>query len=589
MRFYRPVRFFPVFLFFTVSIVSASPKLRLANTVVGPVPVAIGANGAAQVIEAFNAGDGSLAPVLSASVPWIAPTVGAQRACATRTGLCLPLQIGLQTASLAAGMYTGTVTVNDPNAVDAPQTITVTVLIGGGVPDRLTLYVPPNGSSDAVVITGSPVTPRATTQDGGRWLFVSQDGTGSFRFTYPYRIRATDLPGMAEGTYNGSIALTGSTFAPDNKTVAVTMRVTSQPIAQINIPQTDKSNIQLRVAQNAPKQTVNIGVTNAGQSGLIVTGATSTTSSGGSNWLTVGPIAAGPSVPVTIDPTALAPGTYQGTISVASNAINGPLSVPVALEVVAPSGPLAKFQGVVDNATFAAGDAVAAGDIVAIFGEQFSSGAPATGTELPLVTTLGGVRVLVNNQPAPLYYTSFGQVNFQIPYETPAGSAEVRVERDGQRGNAVSVEVAPRAPRLLRLNVGDYGIIVNQDGTFPIPAAAASGAGLSGHPAQPGDALTIYAIGLGRTSPAVATGAAAPPLEPLARVDPTAVVTFNGGFSGTPTMTTPFFAGLTPGFVGLYQINVVIPADVTTGDRVPIQISVDGVQSNVVQVAIAAP
>lgn len=584
MRFYPSTRFLSVFLFFSVLILGASPKLRLTNTAVGPVSIAVGANGATQVVEAFNAGDGTLAPVLSALVPWIAPTVGAQRACTMRAGSCIPLQIGFQTASLTAGMYTGTVTVNDPNAVDAPQTITVTVQIGGGVPDKLTLYVPPNGSSDTTIVTNSAAIPRVTTQDGGKWLFIALEGTGSFRFTYPFRIRAIDLPGMAEGAYNGSIMMTGSTFAPDNKTIAVTMQVTSQPIARVS-----PENIRLRLAPNAPKQTINAGVTNIGQGGLVVTGATGTTSSGGNSWLAVGPVGAGPVVPVTIDQTGLAPGIYQGTISIASNAVNGPVTVPVELQVIAASAPVAAFQGVVDNATFSAGDAVAAGDIVAVFGDQFSSGAPATGTQLPLVTTLGGVRVLVNNQPAPLYYTSFGQVNFQIPYETPPGSAEVRVERDGQLGNAVSVDVASRAPRLLRLNIGEYGIIVNQDGTFPIPAATASAAGLNGHPAQPGDALTIYAIGLGPVSPAVMTGAAAPSVEPFARVDPTPAVTFNGGFSGFPVVTTPFFAGLTPGFVGLYQINVVIPPEVPSSDHTPIQISVENVQSNVVQIAVAAP
>ena len=50
---------------------------------------------------------------------------------AGRAGACIPIQVGFQTSALARGSYTGTITVSDPNAVDAPQTIVVTVAVGG--------------------------------------------------------------------------------------------------------------------------------------------------------------------------------------------------------------------------------------------------------------------------------------------------------------------------------------------------------------------------------------------------------------------------------------------------------------------------
>ena len=77
--------------------------------------------------------------------------------------------------------------------------------------------------------------------------------------------------------------------------------------------------------------------------------------------------------------------------------------------------------------------------------------------------------MLVNDKPAPVYFASPNQINFQIPYDTAAGDATVRVEKGGQRGNAVSMHIGRSVPRLLRLNIADYGIVVNGDGSFPIP------------------------------------------------------------------------------------------------------------------------
>ena len=556
-------------------VLSAAPQLRLATTTVGPVDVAQGANGPAQVVEAYNNGDGSLNLSVVSSAAWAAPSVGAARACSTQPGTCLPIQIALSTSSLARGMHTAIVTVRDPNAVDAPQTVTVTVQVGGGVPDRIQLYAPPNGSSDeARFSTNSMVSLSVSTQSGGQWLSVSLEGAGSFRFVMPWVVRAGHQPGMAEGTYNGSIAVSNSNFTADNKTVPVTLTVTSRPIATAA-----PERLRLRLAQNAPRQVANIVVGNRGLGSLSISGVTAATTSGG-NWLSAERIAGYDIAQASITAGSLAAGVYQGAVTIATNAANGNLTVPVELEVVAPGEPWAYFQGAVNNATFEGGEAVAQGGLVALYGEQFASGGPATPSGLPLPTALGGVQVLLNDQPVPLFYTSYGQINFQVPYGAQPGMARVRVVRDGTRGNQISMEITPRAPRLLRLGIGDYGIVVNQDGTFPIRPTP----GVPSRPAKEGEALVIYAIGLGPTSPAAGTGQAAP-ASPLAQV-PDTIVLFGSSGITTGVSAAPLFAGLTPNFVGLYQINVVVPEDPPRGERVPIRIVSGGAPSNSVEIAI---
>src|SRR5258708_38668423 len=175
----------------------AAPKLRLSASTVGPVSIAVGSNGTAQVVEAFNAGDGALALQATSSVSWMTATIGAQRGCTTRAGNCLPVNIALPTASLAKGIFTGIVTLSDPNALDAPQTISVTVQIGGGVPDSATLYLSPNASSASVAFSSSnQLSGTAATQSGGNWLSLSMESAGSFHQTIPFPLLARYQDGM---------------------------------------------------------------------------------------------------------------------------------------------------------------------------------------------------------------------------------------------------------------------------------------------------------------------------------------------------------------------------------------------------------
>ncbi len=534
-------------------------KLRLDTTAIGPISVGVGANGNTQTVNASNAGDGALNLSVTSSASWLTANTLSLRPCGL-LGMCIPINVAINTSALAKGTYTGILTVSDPNAVDAPQTITVTVNVGGGVPDAITFYVPANGTPVSQTFSaGGRVTPTVNQPAGGPALALALPGGGSFASTFSYTLTATAPTGTAERAYNGSLVVAGSPVSNENKTVPVTVNVTSQPIA---IASTDR--LSFRIPSNAAKQVQYVFVSNPGSGTLTISGATPTVTGGGT-WLTAAP---GPGyVGITADPTGLQAGNYQGTVAIASNAANATVTIPVSLDVIAPNAPFVRAGAVVNNATFA-GDTLAQGDFPALFGEQLTTGPPLVSSNAPYPTTLGGATVFINDQPVPLYYVSANQINFLIPYEAAVGDATLRVDRDGQRGNTVSIKIAKSSPKLL-LAANTAGQVVS---------GAIAGAV---QPVHAGDVLVLYGFGFGATTPAVPSNSATP-ASPLSQVPGTNTVFFGaGGLFSKPVSTPPQFIGLSPTFISaFYQINVQVPANAPKGTAVPVYIQGDAGTTN---------
>lgn len=540
---------------------SAAPKLRLTSTTVGPISVAQGGNAVSRSIDAYNAGDGALNLQYSSSAPWVSASTGGARPCTDREGSCLPINFNFNTSGLGAGTQTAMVTVSDPNALDAPQTVAVTVQVGGGVPSSVRLYVPPDGrTAEATFSTNSNLSANATTQSGGPWLSLALEGTGSFRFVYPYRIRARHLDGMPEGAYIGQIATSGSGIGTENRSIGVTLQVTSQPIAQA------PSEVVIRAAEGSAAQRSSIALGNAGLGTLLLSGVTTATTSGG-EWLTAELAENAPVVNLAAKVEGLGAGTYNGTASIQSNAAQGTIQVPVRLEVV-PAGPPLSFYNTVRNTADFEPD-LAPGSLAIIRGEQFTLGEAQQPQDSPVPTEVSGTRVLVNDVAAPIFSLNSNQIAFQVPYEVSAGEAAILVERDGNRGNSVSALIQPRAPRIVRTGVGEAGMVQLADGSLATPE----------NPAHLGDTVTIFVVGLGGTDVAVTSGALSPAEEPLPRVNPAPQVIFGSPFTGT-TVADPVYAGLAPNLVGVYHVSVVIPFEVPAGDLFVLLQTAEGYQSN---------
>ncbi len=560
------------FLLAFVTGMSAAPQLVLGTASIGPIQIFPGSNGTLQTVQAQNAGTGSLNLSAAVSAPWLAATVGAAQACPSGGGTCNPIAIALNTSALAAGTYTGYVSLTDPNAIDSPQQISVTVDVAG-IPNSVTFYVTPaGGPTPAVaqrVYTSGAVTGKATTQSGGNWLSLVSGAP----FFNGYAVQVAAQAGQATGSYTGSIALSGAS----TQTINVTLNVTSSPIVQL---------VTTPVTLSGPgsNASATVSLTNIGEGTLNVTGATASSTSG--NFLSAS-VASASSIAITATPGSLSPGYYTGSVTIASNAANNSqISVPVVYTAETQGTPVINSE-VVNIGNYAAGSA-APGEILTIFGDQLApagslnqnSGLP------PLATTLGTAQVLVNGVPAPLYFTSPSQVAFQLPYEAPVGQVStVQVVLNNTPGNLRPVNVVATAPIALiwpaSVIAGGYGIVTNTDYSLVLPSPVT---GYMTHPAKVGDTITIYCEGLGETSPPGVTGAAASSteLEEIQNV----TVTFGGAFSGNPVTAPALFAGLTPTAVGLYQVDVTIPAGTPSGPAVPLTINLSGASSNVANIAV---
>jgi len=171
--------------------------------------------------------------------------------------------------------------------------------------------------------------------------------------------------------------------------------------------------------------------------------------------------------------------------------------------------------------------------------------------------------------PGYVYFVSPGQVNAFVPWELAGqSSAQMKVSIDeGFFGNVVTIPLQSTAP-------GFFG------GNIAAARDANNNVITASNPAVPGQAIVLYCNGLGPVSNQPASGAPASSTQ-LSATTTMPVVTIGG------QTVTPIFSGLSPGSVGLYQVNVTVPASLSAGNQ-PITISIGG-QTSPAQTAGSSP
>ena len=194
------------------------------------------------------------------------------------------------------------------------------------------------------------------------------------------------------------------------------------------------------------------------------------------------------------------------------------------------------MSGVINAASF--NSQIAPGGLVSIFGTGFSSAST----------------VQVNGETAKVLAAFPFQINAQIPSDIAPGSATVAIASAQQ-----NITLNPVAPAIFSIGP-NQAAITNQDNTL----------NTGSNPASRGNEIVIYATGFAAVTPSGGLS--------VTSTSVTAVI-------GT-TETATAFAGLTPGFIGLYQANVVIPANLPPGLSLPLYLKQGTATSNTVLVAI---
>jgi uncharacterized protein (TIGR03437 family) len=222
--------------------------------------------------------------------------------------------------------------------------------------------------------------------------------------------------------------------------------------------------------------------------------------------------------------------------------------------------PIGPAKGLVHSASFQEG-AIAPGQILSLFGDGFgpAEGAGAVlGPDGVLLTTIGGVQVTFNDVPGPIFFTNRTQVNVQAPYELAgADFATIKVISGGVTRTTLVSAVVAATPAIYSLAGGKGQIVaLNQSGGLNGPTA----------PAKWGEVLVFFASGDGQLSPAGRTGV--PAAAPLAATAETVAVEIGG----RPARV--LYGGPAPGFVGLMQLNVLVPEEAEVGPAVPIVLRV---------------
>jgi minor extracellular serine protease Vpr len=234
--------------------------------------------------------------------------------------------------------------------------------------------------------------------------------------------------------------------------------------------------------------------------------------------------------------------------------------------------PALRSDGIVNAASGQVGRGLAPGSYISLFGASFTDQTRVFNTNyLPL--SLAGVSVGFDvpgqtnrSFPGTISFVSPGQINVQVPWEL-AGQSQVQLKvSNGLYSSArLTIPLNEVSPAFFEYTDPGSGrqLIAALDQNFQLVTGAA--------PVARGSVVQLYANGLGPVDNQPATGQVAPS-SPLATCRIAAQVTIGG------QNATVLFAGLAPGFVGLYQINATVPAEAPTGIQ-PVVITMNGVAS----------
>jgi len=496
------------------------------------------------VTATYTAGDSTTPAWLS-----LTPPTGAIPATLTTAVNTTSLPVGIATASVPIALSIGIfdrveVLVSIASATDRPSMLLTdgNALTGGmllvaqtgGNPVTRNFFVKSNnGATFSWTAIAS----------GGAWLSVSP-GTGSGTGTITVSANPASL---TPGVYQGQVAVASPDTVQAAQLIGVTLLVTpAHQVPAEAVQATGTTTAFLAALSPGGQFVANVSDPIALQAALMdslgnpITGAiVSVSINGASNPIILRdtgagiyesvwtPLAAG-DVALTFSSTSASDTDFRsGTVT--------SLGIPL---------PVLFRNAAVNAASFLAGTPLVAGSLGTVFGSN--------------LTPVSSLKI--NNIAAPMLYSGAGQINFQIPQELAGQtSAMIQVTVAGQVALLDGVALAPIGP-------GVFAIIHQSGALADINA-----------PATAGEVLSIYATGMGVVNNSPATGVAAVDASSTTIIQP--VVSIGG------QTAVVGYSGMAPGFIGLYQINVTVPAGVT-GSALAVGVSVGGIAANGVTIAV---
>ena len=514
-----------------------------------------------QTVRVLNTGDpGSLvnwqAEVITGN-EWLTITPTRSTSTNTQPGT-LTLGVSTNAAGLPVGQRWALVRLSDALSGDSPQYITAALDIAPSTaaaqPDLDGGFVNPGTLLNSFLqITPSPIrvftsssTPvnfqaSAQTDDGGTWLQVSPTSNSASTFSNGIVNVTVNPAGLSGGIHKGQINVSmGTSLRTKDVTLVIRPAIgcvsTKLAVALGNL------STNFDVIAGTPV-VISARVSDDCLNGIPNASVVATFSNGDPS-LTLAGDGISNTYVETWQPSSAA-SNMSVTLRVSAPAFP-PAVIVLTGTVEAGTAPVLNRGGIVSNLNPRLDAPLAPGDVVQLFGFGLAA-QTVSPPNIPLLTSVGGTSVLVGVQQVPLFYVSAGQINAELPTNLTVGSPQsVIVSNNGTYSLPDEILITALDPGVAT-SAGNL-IAQHADSSLVDP----------GHPAKPGETLVMYLVGMGATNPVGVTGAPAPglPLAP-AVVQPTVMV---GGQTATV-----LFAGLTPGGIGLYQINFIVPPTARSG------------------------
>jgi uncharacterized protein (TIGR03437 family) len=276
------------------------------------------------------------------------------------------------------------------------------------------------------------------------------------------------------------------------------------------------------------------------------------------------------------------PGNADGPVGVVATAFSfggTPLGgqTPILQGTIrSTSSALPRAEHIFDAASLTPGDQVALGSSALLSGEAFADGETQS-PGAPYGSPLGVTEVRLGDVPLPLLDVNATQASVLIPRNLdPNTQHQVVVLRGSTVSVPLPVTLADVAPGIFTVNMQGTGQGATSIGDTGLLAAPA---GDNARPVQRGETVSILLTGLGPVDSAPPDGVPAPP-DSVSQTLATPVVTMGDAMAAVQ------FSGLAPGLAGTYKVVAVVPDDAPSGDAVTLIVTMNGVPSNPVTIAI---